>query len=137
MPAGLALVSPLTDPSLSCASVTANAGIDPMVRRSWVAQGLAWYGCPLDAGEHAPLANDLRGLPPMLVQVGEQEILHDDAGRLATRARECGVPCQLEEYAQRWHVFHLQAFYLRSAAHAIGRLATFARARVDAAQPGN
>lgn len=133
LPAGLALVSPLTDPSLSSPSVEANARIDPMVRRSWVAQGVAWYGCAPDAGVHAPLAGDLTGLPPMLVQVGDQEILHGDATRLATHARQCGVPCQLEEYAQRWHVFHLQAFYLRSAAHAIGRLAAFARTRVDAA----
>lgn len=133
LPAGLALISPLTDPSLSSPSVAANARIDPMVRRSWVAQGIAWYACPLDAGVHAPLTGSLAGLPPILVQVGEQEILRDDAFRLAAHARECGVPCQLEEYAQRWHVFHLQAFYLRSAAHAISRLAGFARARVTGA----
>ncbi|WP_305822151.1 flavin-containing monooxygenase [Massilia brevitalea] len=134
LPAGLALVSPLTDPSLSSPSVTANARIDPMVRRSWVAQGVAWYACPLDACVHAPLSMNLAGLPPILVQVGEQEILRDDAFRLAAHARACGVPCQLEEYAGRWHVFHLQAFYLRSAAHAIGRLAAFARVRVAETQ---
>lgn len=131
LPAGLALASPLADPSLSGASVTDRAGIDPMVRRSWVAQGMGWYACPADAVVHAPLATSLHGLPPMLVQVGEQEILYDDAARLAAHAGECGVSCRLEAYAQRWHVFHLQAFYLRSAANAIGRLAAFARACVD------
>lgn len=130
VPAGLALISPLTDPSLSSPSVKGNARIDPMVRRSWVAQGVAWYACARAAGVHAPLSMNLAGLPPILVQVGEQEILRDDAFRLAAHARACGVPCQLEEYAGRWHVFHLQVFYLRSAAHAIGRLAAFARARI-------
>jgi len=134
LPAGLALASPLADPSLSGASVTARAGIDPMVRRAWVAEGIKWYACPVDAGVHAPLATSLHGLPPMLIQVGEQEILYDDAARLAAHARECGVSCQFEDYAQRWHVFHLQAFYLRSAANAIGRLASFARACVDGAR---
>lgn len=133
LPAGLALISPLTDPSLSSPSVEANARIDPMVRCSWVAQGIAWYASPLDAGVHAPLTQDLTGMPPILVQVGEQEILRDDAWRLAAHARACGVPCQLEEYTGRWHVFHLQAFYLRSAAHAIGHLAAFAQARMEEA----
>ena len=135
LPAGLALASPLADPGLSGASVAARAGSDPMVRRAWIAQGIQWYACPTGTGAHAPLAASLHGLPPMLVQVGEQEILHDDATRLAAHARECGVSCQLEEYAGRWHVFHLQAFYLCSAAHAIGRLAAFAQACASEAPP--
>lgn len=126
LPAGLALVSPVADPGLDGATVAANARIDPMVRKSWVAQGLAWYGCPPQDLVHAPLASELHGLPPMLVQVGEQEILHGDSTRLAAHARRCGVSCRLEEYEERWHVFHLQAFYLRSAQDAIARLAGFA-----------
>jgi len=137
LPAGLALASPVSDPGLSGASVAARAGIDPMVRKSWVAQGIAWYACPAQDGVHAPLTADLRGLPPMLIQVGDQEILHDDATLLTAHARECGVSCVLEEYAQRWHVFHLQAFYLRSAAHAIGRLAGFARACIAPVTPAS
>ena len=136
LPAGLALVSPLADPTLSSLSVHALAAADPMVRRAWVAQGIAWYGCAVDAGVHAALTCDLAGLPPLLIQVGDQEILHDDATRLAAHARACGVDCTLEEYAGRWHVFHLQAFYLRSARDAIGRLAHFARERASGA-PSN
>lgn len=136
MPAGLALVSPVTDPRLDGGTVARNAGADPMVRKAWVAQGLDWYACPPDATEHAPLAVPLDGLPPMLVQVGDQEILHGDATRLATHARRCGVSCQLEEYEARWHVFHLQAWYLRSAREAIGRLGGFARACIAGPQGG-
>lgn len=131
LPAALALVSPVVDPRLDGGTVAARAQIDPMVRREWVAQGLAWYGCPLDGGVHAPLACALHGLPPMLVQVGEQEILHGDATRLATHAARCGVSCRIEEYEGRWHVFHLQAFYLRSARDAIARLAGFAREAIE------
>uniref|UniRef100_UPI002897A9A2 alpha/beta hydrolase fold domain-containing protein n=1 Tax=Massilia sp. TaxID=1882437 RepID=UPI002897A9A2 len=126
LPAGLALVSPVADPRLDGATVASRARVDPMVRKAWVAQGLVWYGCPPDAGVHAPLACSLHGLPPMLVQVGDQEILHGDVLRLAAHAAHCGVSCLLEEYEGRWHVFHLQAFYLRSAREAIARLAGFA-----------
>ena len=126
LPAGLALVSPVADPGLDGGTVAANARIDPMVRKDWVAQGLAWYGCPPQDSVHAPLENALHGLPPMLVQVGDQEILYGDSTRLAAHARRCGVSCRLEVYEERWHVFHLQAFYLRSAQDAIARLAGFA-----------
>lgn len=131
LPAALALVSPVVDPRLDGGTVAARAQVDPMVRKDWVAQGLAWYGCPLDAGVHAPLSCALHGLPPMLVQVGEQEILHGDSTRLATHAARCGVSCRLEEYEGRWHVFHLQAFYLRSARDAIARLGGFAREAIE------
>lgn len=134
LPAGLALVSPVADPRLDGGTIARNGAIDPMVRKSWVAQGLAWYACPRDATEHAPLALPLDGLPPMLVQVGDQEILHGDATRLAAHARRCGVSCLLEEYEARWHVFHLQAWYLRSAQEAIARLGGFARACIEGPQ---
>lgn len=135
LPAGLALASPVADPLLDDGTVASRARIDPMVRKAWVAQGLAWYGCAPDRGVHAPLACSLHGLPPMLVQVGDQEILHGDALRLAAHAAHCGVSCLLEEYEGRWHVFHLQAFYLRSAREAIARLAGFAGDCVAPAPP--
>jgi acetyl esterase/lipase len=98
-----------------------------------VRQGIAWYACPHAVDAHHPLRCDLKGLPPMLVQAGDQEILLPDAEQLVGHARACGVDCRFELHRGRWHVFHLQAFYLRSAAHAIGALAQFARERVRAA----
>jgi acetyl esterase/lipase len=66
----------------------------------------------------------------MLIQVGEHEVLRSDATRLADHAADCGVPCRIEIHAARWHVFHLQSFYLRSAVEALRTLAEFARERV-------
>lgn len=130
-PAGLALISPVTQ--MPPAGHHADAARDPMLRVGWVRQGVAWYACPPDAEVHNPLRCDLRGLPPMLVQVGDQEILQADAEGLARHATACGVACRLEIHRERWHVFHLQAFYLRSAANAIGALAQFARLQIAAA----
>jgi acetyl esterase/lipase len=106
---------------------------DPMVRQGWLEQALRWYACPPSVGVHRPLVADLRGLPPILIQVGEDELLLDDAARLAGHAAACGVPCRLEVHARRWHVFHLSAFYLRSASMALRRLAAFARGCVGQA----
>ncbi|KQQ97678.1 alpha/beta hydrolase [Massilia sp. Leaf139] len=128
-PAALALVSPVTRMQHADAGSTP----DPMVRSSWVRQGAAWYACPADACVHDPLHCDLGGLPPMLLQVGDQEVLLPDSLRLAEHAAACNLPCRLEIHRARWHVFHLQAFYLRSAANAIGALAHFARERIAAA----
>ncbi len=125
MPAALMLISPVTDPKLGGASLDACRDDDPMLRRGWLEQGLAWYYAR--GAERGPLETDLRGLPPLLIQVGDQEILLSDSLRLAAHAKRCGVPCRLEVHAQRWHVFHLQAFYLRSAREALRTLADFAR----------
>jgi cyclohexanone monooxygenase len=132
LPAGLALISPVTRMPPPGPDGYPHAALDPMVRADWVRQGLAWYACPPAVDAHHPLRCDLKGLPPMLVQAGEEEILLPDAQRLVDHAIACGVDCRFELHRGRWHVFHLQAFYLRSAANAIGALAQFARERVRA-----
>ncbi len=132
--AGMLLLSPVADESLSGASMASRVEQDPMIRRGWLEQGLGWYAgtqvmdCPLEV--------DLQGLPPMLIQVGDHELLLSDATRLAEHALDCGVNCRLEVYAARWHVFQLQAFYLRSAAKALKTLGTFAREQLARTKPG-
>jgi acetyl esterase/lipase len=134
-PAGLMMVSPVADPKLSGPTVAANQRIDPMLRRSWVAQGIAWYDCPAEVEAHRPLSTDLSGLPPMLVQVGDREILLSDSLMLAEHARRCGIDCRLEVHEERWHVFHLQAWYLASARAALRGMARFARECLSTPQP--
>jgi acetyl esterase/lipase len=134
LPCGLALLSPLLDLGLSEPGLEARAGQDPMISSAWLRQTLAAYACPQDALEHRPLEADLAGLPPMLVQVGTDEILLGDALRLTERAQAAGIRCRLEVFEARWHVFHLQAAQLRGARSAIGAVAAFARERVQAAR---
>ncbi len=97
-----------------------------MLRRSWLKQAVGWYQCPPGTPEHSPLQTDLTGLPPMLIQAGDQELLCSDSTRLADHATRCHVDCRLEIYRGRWHMFHLQSFYLRSSVAALQTLATFA-----------
>ena len=132
VPAGLMLLSPVTDATISGSTLVSKHGEDPMIRRDWLEQVLQWYQPDFTAAQQRPLEVDLHGLPPMLVQVGEQELLLADSTRLAEHAAHCGVPCRLEIYTARWHVFHLQAFHLQTARQALRTLAVFAQQQIAA-----
>lgn len=134
-PVALLLLSPLTDPSFSGDSLRTRRQADPMLREGWLRQAASWYQCLPGQPDHTPLRASLAGLPPMCVQVGLDEILLDDAVRLAAQAQAQGVPCELEIHEGGWHVFPLQAFFLPGSRHAIGRLAAFAVAAVTGAAP--
>ncbi|MDT7516197.1 flavin-containing monooxygenase [Rhodoferax mekongensis] len=129
--AGLMLISPVTDPTLQGESMQSRAAAEPMIRRSWLEQALHWYRADPVATPNTPLQADLRGLPPMFIQAGEDEVLLSDATSLAESASRQGVPCRLEVHAGRWHVFQLHSFYLASAREAVRRLALFAREQVQ------
>ena len=57
----------------------------------------------------SPVLADLSDLPPLLIQVGTDEILLDDAMRCAARARQVGVDVTLEIWDEMFHVFQLVA----------------------------
>lgn len=132
VPAGLMLLSPVTDLARNDPLDPETSRIDPMLNPGWLDQARAWYRCPDDATEHTLLRTDLKGLPPMFVQVGDQELLLSDSTRLEAHATACGVECRLEIHHDRWHVFQLQTLYLRSSVIALQALATFARERIAA-----
>lgn len=128
-PAGLALVSPVVDLLAEDVRSPEGARGDPVIRPAWLRQCLGWYAAPASASDHRPLDADLADFPPMLVQVGSDEILFDQSRRLARHATACGVECHFEIYADRWHDFHLQATTLRSSTSAIAALGLFASVR--------
>jgi acetyl esterase/lipase len=55
----------------------------------------------------SPVYGDWQGLPPLLVHVGEEEILRDDAMRVEKLARAAGVDVRLEIYPRMWHVWQI------------------------------
>jgi len=78
---------------------------------------------------------DLRGLPPLLIQAGGDEMLRGDAERLAEKARAAGVDVTLEVWPRMWHVWHLFAPFLPEARQAIAAAAAFIRRPQAPAQP--
>jgi monoterpene epsilon-lactone hydrolase len=112
LPAGAVCLSPWTDLTLSGASIQSKAHVDCILD----ADSLEVYA-KLYAGERdlaspliSPLFADLSDLPPLLIQVGTDEILLDDAMRCAAGARQMGVDVTLEIWDEMFHVFQLVPF---------------------------
>jgi epsilon-lactone hydrolase len=72
----------------------------------------------------SPLFGDLAGLPPLLLQAGTREMLHDDAVRFAERARGAGVQVELELWHGMQHCFQLLQF-LPESGRAVEAMARF------------
>jgi epsilon-lactone hydrolase len=77
----------------------------------------------------SPLYADLTGLPPMLIQVGTEEILLSDSTRLAEAARAASVDVTLHVYEGMWHVWHLFAWAVPEGKAAIRELGEFVAQR--------
>lgn len=73
----------------------------------------------------SPLFGDLSGLPPILVQASEAEMLLDDARRYVAKARAAGSPARLETWPDMPHVWHLFEPILPEAQEAFEQVGRF------------
>ena len=73
----------------------------------------------------SPVFGDYTGIPPLLIQVGEHEMLRDDSVRVAARARADGVDVKLEVWPGMVHVFQIRE--LPESREAIEHIADFLR----------
>jgi acetyl esterase/lipase len=127
LPAAAATISPWTDLALTGASLQANAKEDPMLD----VPGLAAHARDYLAGADprnpyaSPLYGDVSGLPPALIQVGSDEILRDDAVRMAEKFEAAGCEADLEVWPQMPHAWPLYARILPEGERAIARLGEF------------
>ncbi len=80
----------------------------------------------------SPVFADCRGLAPLLIQVGEDEVLLNDSLRMAQQAKAAGVDVVLQRFPDLWHVFQAQTGILRAADQALADVADFLRSRVRA-----
>ncbi len=132
LPAAGACLSPWVDMEGIGESMTARAGLDPMVQKEGLLGMAALYlqGADPRSPLAAPLYADLQGLPPLLIQVGTSETLFDDATRLAGCARAAGIDVTLEPWDEMIHVWHLFAETLPEGQKAIDRIGEFLRQHV-------
>jgi phosphinothricin tripeptide acetyl hydrolase len=129
--AGVA-ISPWTDLTCSAPSYQTKAASDPIVDASGIAAMARGYLGAADPRTPlaSPLFADLRGLPPLLVHVGSEEVLLDDATGLAERARAAGVDATLEVWEQMIHVWHWFLPWLPEAQAAVDKIGGFLCARL-------
>ncbi|NJN44350.1 MAG: alpha/beta hydrolase [Anaerolineae bacterium] len=86
---------------------------------------------PLDNPLLSPHYANLTGLPPLLIQVGGDEILLSDATDLGKNARQAGVETTLEIWPGMWHVWHIFTPFLAEAKDAIQSIAGFIENTLD------
>lgn len=110
-PAGSVLLSPWTDLTGSGESIVTNANADAMLPAARIAEAAHMYAGDSDLRDWrvSPLFGDYAGLPPITIHVGSEEILRDDAQRVAICATEAGVRVTLKEWPQAPHVFPIFA----------------------------
>jgi salicylate hydroxylase len=111
-PAGLLLLSPFVDCSLSSESIRKLEGKDPIIDRdilTYMATSYFQKHSPSDP-RISPVYADLSKLPRMLIQAAQAEVLVDDAKRLASTAEKAGTPVTLQLYPERLHIFSLFPF---------------------------
>ena len=124
MPATAVCISPWVDLAVEGESMSTRAKEDPMLSREpLLAMAKHYIG---SGTARAPLASpvfaDLRGLPPLLIHVGDHETLLDDSTRLAERARRAGVEVELEIWPEMIHVWHAFAAMVPEGREAIERI---------------
>lgn len=107
LPAGAIMFSPWTDLTASGDSAKSRAQADPMITMPALLEMAATYHAQVDSAEVlvSPVFADLSGLPPLLIQVGDAEMLLDDASRLADSAKSSGVSVLYEVWDEAFHVF--------------------------------
>lgn len=128
LPAGAVALSPAIDYTDNSETFYKNAKTDPILGDI----GIFWWITAFLAGEDpenpliSPLKADLKGLPPILLQVSTSEMLYDHSTRFADRAKTAGVDVTLQEWKDTIHVF--QGFGLHDlpeAKEAIIKIAEF------------
>jgi len=127
LPAAAVPISAWSDMLGTGSSVKTRAAVDPMVGlEGLLKMGQQYVG---NADPKNPLASplhgDYSGLPPMLLQVGDAEILLDDSTRVAEKAKAAGVKVDLEVWPEMVHVWHVFAKLLPEAQQAIDRMGEF------------
>lgn len=131
LPGALVPLSPWVNLANDGPAYQTKAGTDPMVEKSGIDIMAAAYLNGADAKNPlaSPLGADLAGLPPMLIQVGSEEVLLSDSTMLAALAGAAKVSVTLEVWPDMVHVFHFFYPMLTDARSAIARIGRW----VDAA----
>ncbi|MBO4228551.1 alpha/beta hydrolase [Bradyrhizobium neotropicale] len=125
--------SPWVDLAFTGASMKDPAVADPLIGYDYLQDCARKYLGAADSHDPlaSPLFGDLRGLPPLLIQVGTDERLLDDAKQYADRARQARVSVELEIFEGMHHVFQLDLAHLESSRVALDRATRFIRNACD------
>ncbi|MEY3004314.1 MAG: hypothetical protein RLZZ491_1490 [Pseudomonadota bacterium] len=128
LPRAMALIAPVADLSDDIAARFAAAPGEMLIPPQWARRIRAAYltGCNPADPSISPLAGDLAGLPPVMIQFAAHEALAEDARRLGERMQAA----HLEAWPGLPHVWHLHAGRSPAADRALAVLGAFLRDRI-------
>src|SRR6266404_2912519 len=131
---GIAMLSPVTDLTLSGATYDTRADADPFFTRPQVAELAHSYLGSADAKHPlaSPLRSQLAGMPPVRIHVGDDEVLLDDSRRYAERAVAAGVDARADVWMGMPHGFPGSIGRLKAAALALDAIGAFLAERLKA-----
>jgi monoterpene epsilon-lactone hydrolase len=129
MPDAALAISPCTDFTASGETMRTHQNRDPIINalaipflaKAYLKDSIHEVTHPLAS----PLFGDLEGLPPLMLQSGEAEVLLDDTLRFAEKAKQAGVDVLLDTWPDMPHVFQGFAPFLPQASEAIDRIGEF------------
>lgn len=126
-PAGVVAISPWTDLTMSGESFVSRVQFDPMLTREKLVATARLYLDQADPTDPraSPLFGDVAGLPPILIHVGQDEVLLDDAVRYARKVEVAGGACVLHVWEGMLHVFTSSIATLEAARAAMSDIGSF------------
>ena len=132
-PVGVAVLSPVTDLTLSGVTYETRAVVEPFFTRAQVAELVGSYLGSADPNDPraSPLQARLLGLPPVRIHVGEDEVLLDDSRRYIERAVASGVDAHLDVWQGLAHGFAGSVGKLKAATQALDALGKFLAERLS------
>ena len=133
LPACAWLVSPWTDLTLSGCTLATKDAVDPIIHKQYLNELVEAYlpaGVDRNDPRVSPLYADLRGFPPIMIQVGSAETLLDDAIRFARAASVADVSVTMEIWPHMIHAWHLWNARLHPGRRALASAGAFIRAHL-------
>jgi len=136
LPSAMVAFSPCTDLTLSGESHISKAKIDPATPQGATKTYTSYYIGDSDPTTPymSPLFGELEGLPPLMIQVGEDETLLDDSVRFAQKAEKAGVETHLHVWPGMFHCFPLLAPMFQEATLAMNEVCHFIGGRLHISQ---
>jgi epsilon-lactone hydrolase len=132
LPAAAVLFSPWTDLAGAGDSIVANSATDALFFGSWVASQARHYlgDTPATNPLASPVYAELTGLPPLLIQVSDSEVLLDDSRRVVENAKAVGVEATLQIWPRVPHGWQLFAPILPEGRTALWKASAFVASRL-------
>ena len=137
LPVAGVCISPVTDLTAEGVSYDVNANKDAILSSGLYAKFANILQDSYSSGHDphdqliSPFYADLHGLPPLLVQAGEDEILQSSITTFVEKARREGVDVTYEVWPAMWHVWHIYNPYLPEARNAVNSITRYIKEKLS------